>query len=351
MMGAAIHSSFPDAFAKMIAVSAIVVLSFLIKPVNAQDIHFSQFAASPLNLNPASTGFFDGDYRFAANHRRQWKSVTTPFSTFSGSAEAVLNGLSDNPIKYSAGLLFNNDIAGDSKLSTTSVAGSFSVQRFIGKDSTHLISAGLQAGIVLRSINYLDLTFDEQFDGDVFNPGLGNSENFENSRHNYGDLSLGISYLFMNENNFKAGVGFSMQHLNKPDDGFYNTKVILPVRSQMHLHLDFPVASRIDLMPSMLLMKQGGYSEFTPGTAVRYRVSALPGRTYSLNVGGWIRTRDAFIAYTGIEYNYFKAGISYDINNSDLKRASNNRGGYELSLIYIIKKVKSIGVKPPCPLY
>ena len=48
----------------------------------AQDIHFSQFYFSPLNLNPAATGIFDGDYRIAGNHRQQWRSVTTPYTTF-----------------------------------------------------------------------------------------------------------------------------------------------------------------------------------------------------------------------------------------------------------------------------
>ena len=32
---------------------------------HSQDIHFSQFNLSPLNLNPAMTGAFKGDYRFA----------------------------------------------------------------------------------------------------------------------------------------------------------------------------------------------------------------------------------------------------------------------------------------------
>ncbi|MFN7015385.1 MAG: type IX secretion system membrane protein PorP/SprF, partial [Bacteroidia bacterium] len=44
--------------------------------VQSQDIHFSQFLASPLTLSPGTTGHFNGDYRIAANHRTQWRSVT-----------------------------------------------------------------------------------------------------------------------------------------------------------------------------------------------------------------------------------------------------------------------------------
>ena len=47
---------------------------FLLVSVKAQDPHFSQFFASPLTLNPAFTGKFDGSWRLAANHRDQWHS-------------------------------------------------------------------------------------------------------------------------------------------------------------------------------------------------------------------------------------------------------------------------------------
>ncbi len=42
-----------------------------VSSVNAQDIHFSQFFASPLNLNPATTGVLSCDMRFSAIYRNQ----------------------------------------------------------------------------------------------------------------------------------------------------------------------------------------------------------------------------------------------------------------------------------------
>ena len=52
---------------------------------NAQDPHFSQFFASPLTLNPAFTGKFDGQWRLAVNHRDQWPSIPKAYVTTSGS--------------------------------------------------------------------------------------------------------------------------------------------------------------------------------------------------------------------------------------------------------------------------
>ena len=69
---------------KLILLSGALLLSFLIR---AQDPHFSQFFASPLTLNPAFTGKFDGDIRLSANHRDQWPSIPKAYVTTSASAD------------------------------------------------------------------------------------------------------------------------------------------------------------------------------------------------------------------------------------------------------------------------
>lgn len=48
----------------------------------AQDQHFTQFFASPLTLNPALTGTFDGKYRLAFIYRDQ-----EPYKTFAGAID------------------------------------------------------------------------------------------------------------------------------------------------------------------------------------------------------------------------------------------------------------------------
>jgi len=318
---------------------------------SAQDIHFSQFESSPMNLNPAQTGFFNGDYRFVGNHRSQWKSVTKPYQTFSGSVDMALNGMSGSRNRYSAGILFNNDKAGDSELGLTQFALSFSALRALDQDSIHFISIGLQGGYAMRTINYGSLYFDEAYNGDTYDPGLGNTENFENSKHGYADFSLGIAYMLQTPDKFKAGAGVSIQHINRPSDAFFGQTIKMFPHLQADIKLDFPIATKFDLVPAVLYMSQGSYKELTGGTSVRYRISEMPGKQYAFYLGGWYRSKDAAIASVGMDYNNLNVGISYDFNTSDLDRASDGKGGYELSLIYIIRKVKPIGVKPPCPLY
>ena len=53
----------------------VVVLGLVVFNLNSQDIHFSQFYMSPLNLNPAMTGVMNGNIRLTGNYWNQWASV------------------------------------------------------------------------------------------------------------------------------------------------------------------------------------------------------------------------------------------------------------------------------------
>ena len=53
----------------------VVVLGLVVFNLNSQDIHFSQFYMSPLNLNPAMTGVMNGNIRLTGNYWNQWASA------------------------------------------------------------------------------------------------------------------------------------------------------------------------------------------------------------------------------------------------------------------------------------
>ena len=65
---------------KLFVLASALVLTLGVK---AQDPHFSQFFSSPLTLNPAFTGKFNGTWRLAANHRDQWPSIPKAYVTSS----------------------------------------------------------------------------------------------------------------------------------------------------------------------------------------------------------------------------------------------------------------------------
>ncbi len=73
----------------------------------------------------------------------------------------------------------------------------------------------------------------------------------------------------------------------------------------------------------------------------------------NLYLGVWARfsnLTDAIIPYVGLDVGSFTIGMTYDVNVSSLKSASESQGGFEISLIYI--KKPSDGRKPiPCPKF
>ncbi len=69
----------------------------------------------------------------------------------------------------------------------------------------------------------------------------------------------------------------------------------------------------------------------------------------SVYVGSWMRFNDAIIPYVGLEFGGLRIGASYDVNISSLKAATSNRGGSEISLIYIKRPADYKGI--PCPKF
>src|SRR6185437_7654822 len=65
---------------------------FIPGPATAQDPAFSQFFASPLSLNPALTGKFNGSVRVAGNYRNQWPQINNAFITSTVSIDGNILG-------------------------------------------------------------------------------------------------------------------------------------------------------------------------------------------------------------------------------------------------------------------
>jgi type IX secretion system PorP/SprF family membrane protein len=319
--------------------------------ITAQDIHFSQYSSSPLNLAPSNSGMFDGDYRVSANFRDQWRVVPVPYTTVSLGAEMR------NRFKYiqgdytGAGVLFNYDLAGDSKFTTTQFYIPVSYLKKIGSDSNLFIGIGVAPGVSNINFRTDKLKFDNQYDGDSYNAALPTGENFPALSKTYFDAnaSLGFQYLFRPRAWMIVSAAFS--HLNSPNVSFFKDKNIrLDLKQAYYAGVSYPVAPKLDWMAELFYERQGKYQETVPGTRISYILS-FKDRT-SVNLGFYYRLKDAFIGRVGMKYKNLELGLSYDINVSKFIPATNRRGGVEASLIYIFKKtVPFIAKKRACPIY
>ena len=138
---------------------------------------FLNLNQSYLNLNPALTGDFEGDYRFNGNFRNQWASVSEPFRTYSASVEG--KQLISKLPKLDAGLLLFLDEAGVGGLQTFNAMLSLAYSFKLNKDSSLLLRSGIQTGLLSRSIHFDRFTFDRQFSRIGFNPQRDNGESFK----------------------------------------------------------------------------------------------------------------------------------------------------------------------------
>jgi type IX secretion system PorP/SprF family membrane protein len=316
----------------------LLFLSALILSLKAQDIHFSQFYWSHLNLNPGNTGNFNGDYRFNGNFKNQWSSIAEPYRTFSISAEAKSLIKSDKSI--SIGFIVYNDEAGIGELKTNQVAASVSKRISLNSDSSLIVRAGLQFGLLNRSINFDALSFDNQYNGINYNPNRSSGENFENNNINSFILHSGLQFDYRIENRKKVNIGIAAFNLNAPNQSFDGTKIKLDRRLSVNFGADYYLTNKIDILPSVLFSKQGKFKEAIFGSNFRYHINNNEVFKRNLYAGLFYRNKDAFIIDIGMDYNQWLVGLSYDINLSNLNVATNNRGGLEISVTYIIKEFK-----------
>src|SRR6201996_1791859 len=191
--------------------------------VVGQDLHFSQWMNSPLLTNPANTGFIpDADYRLGANYRDQWSAImSAPYRTMSiwGDAQVFRDRIENGWLGL-GGVILRDD-AGASTLSSTEVYGSVAYHQMLGYAS--LLTFGVNTGWVNKHINTANLKFPDQFDGKFFNNNLPTSVVIDHPGDNYFDMQIGMNYAYFPTSNMYLNGGFSVQHINRPRETFFNT--------------------------------------------------------------------------------------------------------------------------------
>jgi type IX secretion system PorP/SprF family membrane protein len=328
------------------------ILSFSVMLVVAQDPNFSQFFASPLTLNPASTGKFDGDFRMAANYRNQWPTINNAFTTYTVSADAsILKSRISEVDQFGVGVMGFRDQSGNGVIKYDYVAFSTAYHKGLDENGFNQIGAGFQATFATKKLDVTSLKFEDQLRSDGFT-GI-TQESFAQNRLSlsYLDVNAGILYNGTSNglNNYYLGV--SMYHINRPKESFMNGQFYLPSRVTIQAGGMLPVGQDDAIHFSGNHSRQANATNTLIGGA--YMMNMNPGQPSPTNLylGSWIRFGDAIIPYVGLEFGEFHVGATYDVNVSSLKPASNMRGGAEISLIYIKQPRDPNRKKLNCPKF
>ncbi len=306
--------------------------------INGQDLHFSQFDKAPTNLNPALTGSFDGQWRFSANQRSQWRAVSRAFNTFGFSAENKEGIVTENLYH---GLNYMNDVAGDGDYRTHDFNITNAYKIDIGNDANKQLTAGLQLGINHKAIDFNAFQYDAQFNGYKYDANLPSNEVAINDRYTNLNLGLGLVYSQIINTKLLVEAGLAGFNLIKQKQGFFGDPAIVRDRRlAFHGNAIYEIEKQWQLMPGILFQSQGVYRELVVGSNIKYVQTDKRGEYVAPYAGLWFRTKDAINIVAGLYYNNWIAGVSYDINISELTPASNVRGGLEFSFQYILNIFK-----------
>jgi type IX secretion system PorP/SprF family membrane protein len=314
---------------------------------HGQDIHFSQFYMSPLTQNPALAGV-NHDLRGIINYKDQWKSVATPYTTTAASFDMKLNKSKADKGFWAGGLSFFSDKAGDAKMGTTQ--GNVAAAYHIVMQRYHTLGAAVQGGFVQRSINYGALEWGNQYDGNVFNSSLASGEPVGNNSFTYADLGAGLVYNYNNtsgdinvtdNHDLKVTAGVAMFHVHQPGYSFYGTDEKLYIKYVLHGNAMYSIKNtKLVVVPGFMCYQQGPAREIYAGSLVRYKLKQDSKYTgfqqgAAISIGGFLRAKDAVALAMLLEYSNYAIGLSYDLNTSGLRSASDMRGGMEISLRFV----------------
>ncbi len=342
-----------------IALLICLVVSAL-STVKAQDIHFSQFYMSPLNLNPALTGVMNCNQRVTANYRNQWGSILkqNSYNTYSAAYDQKIPvGRRDN---FGLGGTFWGDRAGSSEFLTMQARISGSYAKYMGgnrrsKRSDYLV-VGADLGGSQRSINSANLQWPSQHNGNgQFDPNLP-GEVIANPNFIFMDLSAGLVWFSVwgDDRNFYLGGAWS--HLNRANVSFNNANIPLYGKYTFHAGGEFPIAEKMNMVPGVVVFSQGPSMQINGGTSFKFMLGNNRRNNQGFQLGAWARVAnrledamllDAIILSTRFDYEQFTIGFSYDVNTSNLAPASNGNGAFEFSFLYKICGPQRRGVYCP----
>lgn len=312
---------------------------------NAQDIHHTQYFASPMTLNPALTGLVRGDIRVAANYRTQWYSVSEhPYTTGVISFDmATMKMKLPEGDALGIGVVGMYDRSGVGALQNINVGLSVAYHHAFGINKQHTISGGLQGVLVQKSIDFNKLKFEDQFDPATGYTPFTTGENFQNKDLTYPDFNLGLMYSGRVSEHATAYVGTSVYHITTPEESFLNGNNTIHTRFNAYLGGSFDLNENMVMYASALYQTQAAATEVMLGAAAGFILN--PGHdefrsNTILYLGGWYRYGDAICPYVGLEWTKATLGISYDVNTSSFTPASGAQGGFEISLTFNGKIVR-----------
>lgn len=312
--------------------------------LRAQDVHFSQYYSTPMQINPAMTGVFDGKLRFSNTYRSQWGALGKGYKTIHSSLDLPIGKSNVRNNYFGLGGMIYQDKAGTAGFTSTIIEGSLAYITAMDDVGDHYFSIGFQGGLNQNSLDLSKTSWDSQWNGDTYDPSMPSYENIQLQQFAYLDFNAGVMYFYVPDGNNSLSLGASMSHIGSPNVSFI-IRNEAPLRRKYTFHGsgDFSLNKEnitwID--PRFLVNVQGKQKEIVAGAYFKNKVQFKSRYTnykkeaYFL-LGAFYRVKDAAILSARFEYNTIGLGLSYDINASNLSNMAGSANAFEINFSYVM---------------
>lgn len=307
-------------------------------------MHFSQFYAMPVILNPSLTGHIPGQYRLNGIYRSQWsnlnKSDGALFTTIGASFDMNFRKSTSNN-SFGLGIALANDNSGIGALKTSEVSLSGAYHLSLGQEAKNYLSFGLQGTYLGKRIDPAEITFADQIDPNTGVVSPITSEPISDTNIGNFDIRAGATFAGYPNNKITYMIGVAFMHLTKPEETFLgDTSNKLPNRLAIHGQAAIALAQRFSLRPHVLFMTQEEASELNLGATIGYYAPS----NINMHLGAGFRNEGALIFLAGVGIKGVNIGFAYDNDISDL----NSNGAYEITLGYVGSIFKPVEPVLPC---
>ena len=313
-----------------------------------QDPHFSQIQYNPIYLNPANAGLteYGKANRIAGLYRDQWRVLPVPYSSTFGSYDRLMKKW-DKGWTLGGGFSFLYDRAGEGHLSIFNPNLTMSAGKYFNEEK-QLITLGITAGITIKTLDYLGLQFDNQYNGISFDPNLPPGETFANNQVSFPNFTLGLGFRTKIKEKTTLDVGASTSNLHQPDQNFlYYTTTKLPSRHTAYAKAKVGIKDNWNIQPGVFFQNQRKFNQVLINAVAEVRFAEK--KDFGLGFGAGYRAmdNDAAIAYLSFLYKTLRVGAAYDFNTSNFRSATKGQGAFELALNYEFGEVKA-GKRKKC---
>ncbi len=316
--------------------------------LKGQDLHWTQFWGTPLQVSPAVNGLGDGDFQIQTSWRSQWKGVSgVPYQTQWVQAEWKKIRQSN----WSDGLGIARDVAGDGQWKQLQVLGNFA--RVFELDSGRTIfSLGAQIRYHQWQWNPSAWQWGSQWNGAFYDPSLPTMENQLLNKTGFISLSLGGAWIQNWLSNITSQLTWGSYQLWSSQWQMLEQGNAVQMRNTASFQLNYMWNENWTFRYATILQIQGVQKEYTHWLMSDYYWNKQPWNLMCLQTGLGFRANDAIMLFGGGKWKQHQLGLSYDWNVSRFSVATEYRGGWELHYAWLLNKIPiKHPVRNVCPDY